>query len=120
MEELHALLGATGQQPQLATAQPIAGGGLVTRGQDVTEGVPLVAPAGICCAPAEGEQLLLLPYGDYYVCVGALVDCDGIAPGELKLKSAGGAVVHLKNNGDICINSLTVTKGGQLVNRGED
>ncbi len=119
MEELYSLFGGQGQSPQLATASPMPDGGLVTEGQDSTEGVALFAPAGISYAPAEGEQLLLLPFGDYYVCVGAQVSTQGVAPGELVLKSAGGAVLQLKNSGEVCINGLTISKDGRLLDREE-
>lgn len=119
MEGLYNLFGGQGQIAQLATALPMAGGGLVTEGQDITEGVPLFAPSGIRYAPAEGEQLLLLPFGDYYVCVGALVSTQEVAPGELVLKSAGGALLQLKNSGEVCINGLIITKDGRLSEREE-
>lgn len=100
---------------QLATITASRAGVVAAQGQDNTEGLPLFAPAGVTCLPAEGEQVLLLPFEDGYVCVGALCRTEGLAAGELVLKSAGGACIRLQNNGEVVINSLHITPDGQLI-----
>lgn len=103
-------------QPQIAEVTGVREGLLSTMGQDSTEGLPLFAPAGVAYLPAEGEQVLLLPFEGAYLCVGTLCQTQGLAAGELRLKSAGGACIRLKNNGEVMINALRVTPDGQLIN----
>lgn len=105
--------------PQIAEAGGMQGGGVVAQGQDITEGMPLFAPCGVGYIPAEGQRLLLLPFDDHYVCVGALADTQGLCAGELVLKSAGGACIHLKNSGEVVVNGLTITPDGQIAADGE-
>ncbi len=71
--------------------------------------------AGVVYLPADGEQVLLLPFEDGYVCVGALCRTEGLAAGELVLKSAGGACIRLQNNGEVVINSLRITPDGEIL-----
>ncbi len=104
-----------GPAAQLATVTASRAGVVAAQGQDSTEGLPLFAPAGVVYLPAEGEQVLLLPFEDGYICVGALCRTEGLAAGELVLKSAGGACIRLQNNGEVVINSLRVTPDGQLI-----
>ncbi len=111
--------GGEKRQPQIAEASEMQGGGMIAQGQDVTEGMPLFAPCGISFLPAEGERLLLVPFEDYYVCVGALAKTEGLRAGELTLTSAGGARIHLKNSGEVVINGLTVTADGRITLDGE-
>ena len=107
--------GTTPAQPQLAEVTVLRGGKLVTQGSDYTEGVPVISPYGVTAMPAEGEKVLLMPCGDYYVCIGTMGAQGGLPAGELVLKSKGGACVELKNSGDVVINGLTITSEGQLV-----
>ncbi len=103
-------------RPQLAEVTRVREGLLCTMGQDSTEGLPLFAPAGVAWLPAEGEQVLLLPFEGAYLCIGALCQTQGLAAGELVLKSAGGAAIRLKNNGEVVINTLRITPDGQIIN----
>lgn len=103
-------------QPQIAEVTGVREGLFSTMGQDSTEGLPLFAPAGVAWLPAEGEQVLLMPFEGAYLCVGALCKPQGLAAGELILKSAGGASIRLKNNGEVVINTLRITPDGQLIN----
>lgn len=76
--------------------------------------LPVFAPRGVAYRPCEGDNLLLLPTGGGEACAGVLSAAEGLAPGELRLASSGGAVVHLKGNGDIVLNGVTITKAGEI------
>lgn len=77
-------------------------------------GVPLCAPRGIHYRPCEGDTLLLLSAEGATVCAGALAPAQTLEPGELLLLSAGGARIHLKNNGEISLNGLCISPTGIL------
>ena len=103
-----------GPSPQLARVTQAQGGRLVAKGQDTADSPPQFAPYGIASLAPEGERVLLLPFEDGYACVGVLTGSGGLEAGELVLKSAGGAYIRLKNNGEVEINGLTVTGDGVL------
>jgi hypothetical protein len=77
-------------------------------------GIPVFGPRGRSYRPLEGDRLLIMRADGADVCVGCLSAARGVAAGELLLVSSGGARIHLKNNGDIELNGLTVTKNGSL------
>lgn len=114
MAQRYSFFAGAAQQPQIAVAAQTQEGATVTEGRDVTEGMPVFAPCGVSFVPAEGERLLLLPFEDYYVCVGALTAPDGLLAGELRLRSAGGAYLTLKNSGEVEINGLVVGADGRI------
>ena len=51
-----------------------------------------------------GVQTCALPIYEGNVCIGTLSQSQGLKPGEIKLFSAGGANIVLKNSGEIVIN----------------
>ena len=75
---------------------------------------PVLGPRGIMWRPCEGDRLLVMPVEGADTCLGCYGQAN-LEGGELKLFSAGGAVLHLKNNGDITLNGLTITKEGQVL-----
>ena len=75
------------------------------------------APRGIAYMPSVGDNLLLLPIEGRDVCVGALTSPTGLAPGELRLTSAGGATIRLAANGEIHLNGAVITRDGRVISR---
>lgn len=82
-------------------------------------GVPVFAPRGVAYRPCEGDNLLILSVDGADACAGVLSAGSGLEGGELRLTSAGGAAVLLKNSGDVVINGLTITKNGAILHPGE-
>lgn len=82
-------------------------------------GLPVFAPRGIAFRPCEGDNLLLIPAGGANVCAGVLSTAEELEAGELKLCSAGGALIHLKRSGDIVLNGVTITRAGEIIPPGE-
>ncbi len=67
--------------------------------------VPVVAPYGVYYVPAIGSEGVLLPTESGQALVGVLSTLgEDLKPGELMLRSAGGATLVLKNNGAVVIN----------------
>ena len=74
----------------------------------------LAAPEGICWKPRAGQQMLLLHADDgSELAAGVLGQAApaDLAPGELLLTSAGGAVLRLKNDGSIRITGALYING---------
>lgn len=80
--------------------------------------LPVFCPRGIAYRPGEGDTLLLLPADGGNVCAGVLCDAGGLAPGELRLASAGGAEICLRESGDVVINGVTITQSGEILPAG--
>ncbi len=75
--------------------------------------LPLYAPPGIAALPALGDAALVMEAGGEKRLVGVRADVTGLEAGEVRLRSAGGAEIVLKNNGQVIINGRAfVTQGG--------
>lgn len=77
--------------------------------------LPLYQPRGIQSLPCLGDEVLQLTIDGRPRVIGTRVSLAGLEPGELRLSSSGGAVIHLKNDGTIQLNGLTITKQGEIV-----
>ncbi len=66
--------------------------------------IPVAAPYGISYVPVAGEETVVLSAGGEDICLGTLSKNQNLKPGELMLKSAGGASITLKNDGKVYIN----------------
>lgn len=62
--------------------------------------VSVCAPFGISSLPPEDTKAVMING----LCIGVVVNSQGINHGELRLNSAGGAEILLKNNGEVWIN----------------
>ena len=82
-------------------------------------GIPVFSPKGVAYRPSEGDNLLILPVDGVDACIGTLAFTEGLKAGELRLTSAGGAKIWLKNNGDVVINDVVITKSGELIPPGQ-
>lgn len=106
-----------GDTPACAAAPVTRSGGGTVDATDSTDwfGAPLYAPYGVYGLPPEGTRALFLPLDGGYACIGALcAGGEGLAPGELRLSSAGGAAIVLKNNGEVWINGAVVAPDGTI------
>lgn len=59
--------------------------------------------------------MLMLNVDGADTCIGCISVCTDIKSGELKLASAGGATAYFKNNGEIMLNGLIITKDGRII-----
>lgn len=78
-------------------------------------GLPVFAPRGMAYRPCEGDNLLLVPAGGANVCAGVLCAAEELEAGEVRLASASGAVIHLRQDGSIVLNGVTITCDGQIL-----
>ena len=93
---------------------------LSTTGSMRQQNVPLYAPAGLSAIPCQGAQVMLLPCAGEPVCTGVrMTNLQNLNPGEIRLFSAGGASLTLKNSGEIELNGLVITKDGAVIARQE-
>ena len=71
----------------------------------------LAGPYGITSVPPANAVAVVLANGtgdgSNDVCIGTRIDTVQIQPGELLLRSAGGATIYLKNTGEVVINGQT-------------
>lgn len=74
-------------------------------------------PPGVEALPAAGQRALIFPCGGGTVCGGVRADTSGLLPGEIRLRSVGGAKIILKQNGDIELNSVRITREGKILKK---
>ncbi len=66
--------------------------------------IPVVMPYGVVSTPPVGEKTVVLPTKKGDVCLGVYTNDSTLQPGELMLRSQGGASIVLKNDGTVLIN----------------
>lgn len=79
-------------------------GGITVQAVGQYSNMPIAAPWGITYLPPKGAKVLVLESEEMTLCTGAVMETTALAAGELMLCSAGGASIHLKNNGEVVIN----------------
>jgi len=71
--------------------------------------MPLAMPYGVYYVPPVGAHSVILPTASGDVCIGVIAaPSEGLAQGELMLRSQGGASIVLKNDGRVLINGRAV------------
>ena len=79
----------------------IGNNAIIASGEHI--GLDFVTPYGIVSIPPVKEKAVVLPLADKEVCVGVISEVSSVQPGEILLKSKGGAEVYL--NIDISVDS---------------
>jgi phage gp45-like len=79
-------------------------GSAIMQGINEYRGLPTAAPWGIAYLPPNTSKTVVVNTNEGNVCIGTLSQSQGLKPGEIKLFSAGGANIVLKNSGEIVIN----------------
>lgn len=82
----------------------VANKALVALGTREYRGIPAMVPYGFLSVPPETTRVILLPVGEEAVIAGTCADTMSLNPGEVCLRSAGGAEIVLKNSGEVWIN----------------
>ncbi len=72
------------------------------------KGLKCVTPYGVISIPPVSEEAVVLPLVDNEVCIGVVTEVASVQPGEILLKSKGGAEIYLKNDGSVYINGAKV------------
>ncbi len=103
------VLGQTGVQTQLGEVSNSTGG-ITVQAVGEYSNIPIASPWGITYLPPKGTKVLVLESSETILCTGAVMDTTGLAAGELKLTSVGGACIYLKNNGEVVINGQVFPK----------
>lgn len=90
-------------------AQIISDGGeLDASGSFLHSGLSLCAPYGYSAVPTKGDNAVILSASGEEHCIGVRFSADGLEPGEIRISSAGGASIELKNDGRVYINGKAV------------
>lgn len=100
--------GSHGHQLGKVTGQ--SGASILVQGDTDYKNLPMAAPYGITWLPPEGKVAVVLSRGgdgQTDICIGTRLETAEIEPGELLLRSSGGATIHLKNTGEVVINGQT-------------
>ncbi len=108
------------EAPELAAVTQWDRGSVQASGSRDFWNAALLGPYGVCAPPPEASPALMLPLDGATVCAGVLSDDAGLKPGEIRLRSDGGAQIILNNNGEISLNGLLITRDGQLISKGGD
>ena len=74
----------------------------------INRGFNFATPYGIFSIPPVNEKAVVLPLADMEVCVGVISQVSSVEPGEILLKSKGGAEIYLKNDVSVYINGVKV------------
>ena len=77
--------------------------------------LPVCGPGGFLWRPADGQEVLVIKCGAQQVIAAVKTDgADGLLPGEIRLESAGGASITLKNDGAVEIDGTLTVNGNAL------
>ena len=70
----------------------------------------IVSPAGVISSPASGEEAVVMQTASGQLCLGVVTPYHGLElkPGEIALRSEGGAVLKLANDGKIYANGREI------------
>lgn len=80
-----------------------------------TRRAPLLAPGGISWRPSDGQEVLVLKSGgELFVAGTPLAADETLRPGELRLASAGGASLTLKNDGRVLVEGDVYLNGERM------
>lgn len=74
------------------------------------------SPYGYSSRVPRGEKIILVPSADGQVMLGTAEDSSSLESGEIRIASAGGAKIILKNDGTVIINSMIIGKDGVIKN----
>lgn len=103
----------TAQKKQPAGEMARVTGNAQAKGAGEYRGLPLAGPWGIVWSPpTAADAVVVSTTSGGRACLGTVAAGAGIAPGELKLISAGGAEIYLKNDGEVVINGKVFEAGG--------
>jgi len=86
-------------------------GSMTVMGDGEYRDVAVYGPPGISALPLVGDNALLVEAGGEKRLLGVRNNTEGLEPGEIRLRSAGGAEILLKNNGEVRVNGQVIAGG---------
>lgn len=108
---------AQGRQRQPVSVQGAQMGELYPLGEFEYRELPSCGPYGIYSRPPHKTDLMVLSTDGGKACIGAVTEPGeqpGLEPGEVLIRSAGGAEIKLCADGSILLNGLRISKSGQM------
>lgn len=90
--------------------------GYALTGEREHRGTPLCGSYGVYAVPPAGEEAVLLAGRGLELALGTVWSPGelGLEPGEVLLRSQGGAYLRLRNDGTVELNGLEIGPGGEL------
>lgn len=76
--------------------------------------VKVYAPYGYSFSLPAGSELLMTRSAGEQVSFGTEMKADSVSEGEIKIASASGAYIYLKNDGSVIINGLKINSKGVI------
>lgn len=104
-------------QPAAETCFVTSSGKTVSVNGTSQQRAVMYLPPGVEALPAEGQRAVIFHCGGDTVCAGVRADTGGLLPGELRLRSSGGAKLILKQNGEIELNGVRITADGRILQK---
>lgn len=105
---------------QAVSVTGVEEGRVTAQGDTTRRDLRYLTSGGCRYLPREGEKLLLLRAGGEQVIAGVIAEGGGtLQPGEVELRSAGGAVLLLCADGTIKLNGLTISPDGEIISPSE-
>ena len=81
-----------------------------------TKNMETFTPYGYTCSAPVGEEVAVVPSSDGSIALGTKCRAETLESGEVMITSLGGAVIYLKNDGSVVINSLVIDRNGVIQN----
>lgn len=78
--------------------------------------IGIYSPYGYSFSLPCGVEMLLTKCDGQQAAIGTLMQNDDIRSGEIKITSASGAYIHLRDNGTVVINGMIIDKDGVMGN----
>lgn len=99
----------------IAIVSKIENGKIQAVGNNKYDNIIVISAFQSHAIPQIGDTVILFsPNQGDPICLGTLLTPNETTAGEIKFVSKGGASIHLKNNGDITLNGVTITSNGTI------
>lgn len=98
------------EPPYIGRVARIQGNQADVEGYMKLTGVTCISPFGMECLPAVGEEVLVLPGGKAYYCIGV----PSGRSGQTVIQNQAGARISLQGDGSVNINGVIISKDGVL------
>ncbi len=104
-----------GEKAQKGSVTISSSGNMETGSTANSRNTDMYLPYGYSALPPVGEEVLILPACKGQAIMGTLSKPkQSLQSGEIRLCSAGGATIELRNDGAVVINSLVINKNGVI------
>ena len=103
--------------PELQTGKVTlnSGGELEAVSSGVERNIGIYAPYGYAFSLPQGCELLLSQSSGEQAAIGVSMSSHDLKTGEIRITSASGGYIYLKDDGSVVINGLEINRWGEIV-----